>query len=83
MAFAKQMTVGGLAALYFTDSKPSESGFESERKKEPIDMEISRTAEAEWNRFLLTRWYPPQSAAPTAPPNGELIKKENRKNLFS
>ena len=38
---------GGGAALYFTDSKPSVSGFESERKKEPMDMELSRTAEAE------------------------------------
>ena len=47
VAFAKQMTVGGLAALYFTDSKPSVSGFESERKKEPMDIELSRTAEAE------------------------------------
>ena len=32
---------GGRAALYFTDSKPSVSGFESERKKEPMDMELS------------------------------------------
>ena len=38
---------GGGAALYFTDSKPSVSGFESERKKKPMDMELSRTAEAE------------------------------------
>ena len=43
----KAETVGGLVDPLFTDSKPSVSGFESERKKEPMDMELSRTAEAE------------------------------------
>ena len=38
---APQGRRGGRTALYFTDSKPSVSGFESERKKEPMDMELS------------------------------------------
>ena len=37
-----------------TKSRPSASGLDLERKKEPEDMELSRTAEAEWSRFLLT-----------------------------
>ena len=38
-----------------TDLKPSECGFKSERKKEGADMELSRTAEAEWSELLLTK----------------------------
>ena len=36
--------------------RKSKSRFCGERKKKPVDMELSALPEAEWNRFLLTIW---------------------------
>lgn len=42
---------------HFPKSEPSISGSDLERKKEPADTQLSRTAEAEWSKLLLTLWH--------------------------